>query len=65
MKKPSKYETIHIVQGNYGSGWEDLAASVDRKLARDDLRAHRENENAPFRLISRRVLREDVAKGKF
>ena len=54
-----KYQLI-IGQGNYGQGWEDETAynddTQDRKEAREDLKAYRENSNYPFRLITRRVL---------
>lgn len=52
-----KTELLHIVQGNYGHGWEDLAASATRREAHADLKAYRENEGGPFRLISRRTRR--------
>ncbi len=55
----SKYRYLHVVQGNYGQGWEDLTASENRAEARTDLRAYRENEReTPTRLIQRRELRE-------
>lgn len=49
-----KTELLHVVQGNYGHGWEDLAASVSRREALADLKAYRANESGPFRLIARR-----------
>ena len=52
----NKWENLNVVQGQYGQGWEDLCAATDRKEARDDLRAYRENEpRTPTRLIRRRV----------
>lgn len=45
----------YVVQGHYGHGWEDLAASRTRKEARDDLKAYRENAPGAYRLIVRRV----------
>lgn len=56
MRKPNKYTYLHVVQGFYGMGWEDLTASEDYKEARADLKAYRENDPAPCRLIKRRVL---------
>ena len=53
----NKFVYLHIVQGDYGCGWEDIAASESRSEACDDLRAYR--ANAPeysYRLIERREL---------
>lgn len=36
-------------------GWEDLCAALDRKEARDDIRAYRDNAPGAYRLIKRRV----------
>lgn len=65
-RKPSKYETIYVVQGNYGygHGWEDLDASADRKDAQANYRLYRENEpSASLRFIKRRVLRDGALGG--
>jgi hypothetical protein len=58
-KKAPKTQMIYVVQGNYGygHGWEDLTAEVTRKEGIARLREYRANENAPFRIISRRVKR--------
>lgn len=51
----NKFVYLHIVQGNYGCGWEDVSASECYLEASDDLRAYR--ANAPeysYRLIQRR-----------
>lgn len=53
-RKP-KTELVHVVQGNYGHGWEDLTASTDYTEARANLRDYRQNDPAPTRLINRRV----------
>ncbi len=51
---------LYIVQGAYGQGWEDVAASETRKEAYSDLRAYRENETqCPHRLITRREANPD------
>lgn len=55
-RKPNKYTYLHVVQGHYGCGWEDLTASEVYKEAKADLRAYRENDPAPTRIIRRRVL---------
>ena len=54
MKRINKYLYLWIVQGFYSYGWEDLCASEKYSEARSDLRAHRENEPYPMRLIHRR-----------
>lgn len=58
VKRENKYEYLFVVQGNYGYGWEDLIASEDEQEANNDLKAYRENDPAPTRLINRRVLKE-------
>ena len=58
-RQPSKWETIFVVQGAYGSGWEDLTAETTRKEARAQLKTYDANEHAPHRIISRKVLRAD------
>ena len=57
MKRQNKFEYLHVVQGHYGHGWEDLTASEDYREARADARAYRENDSAPIRMIKRRVLK--------
>ena len=54
LARSPKTELLHIVQGNYGHGWEDLTASTDYAEARRDLKSYRENDTAPTRLIKRR-----------
>ena len=65
-RPPSKTIEIIVVQGHYGyHGWEDLTAhdSNQRKEARADLKAYRENEpGVAYRIIRRRVLRSDPSK---
>lgn len=54
-----KTELQHIVQGNYGQGWEDVTASLDYREARNDLKAYRKNcPEYAHRLIKRRVKRD-------
>lgn len=55
--RTSKTELLHVVQGHYSQGWEDLTQSTDYKEARADLRSYRENDPSPTRLIKRRVLK--------
>ena len=54
LTRRPKTQTLYVVQGNYGHGWEDLTASADHKEARDNLRDYRQNDTAPTRLITRR-----------
>ena len=59
-RQPSKWETIFVVQGAYGSGWEDLTAETSPKSARAQVRVYDENERGfPHRFIKRTVLRDD------
>jgi len=58
-RKRNKYTYIWVVQGYYGPGhgWEDLTATEDRKEARTDLKAYRENvPGIAHRMIHRREL---------
>ena len=54
LARQPKTELLHVVQGNYGHGWEDLTASADRTEARRDLKSYRENDTAQTSLIKRR-----------
>jgi hypothetical protein len=60
MKKPNKYDYLHVLQGHYGCGWEDLTAAEQtregRKEIRDNLKDYRENEGGRYRIIKRREL---------
>jgi len=56
-KKQNKYIYLYVIQGKYGYyGWEDLCQSESWKEARADLKAYRENEPYPLRMIERREL---------
>lgn len=56
-------EVQHIVQGDYGHGWEDLTASTVYKEANADLKAYRVNDpGTSTRLIKRRVKIETNAE---
>lgn len=54
-------EVILVLQGNYGSGWNDEAAYKDTKEgraeSRADIKAYRENAPGQHRIITRRVNR--------
>lgn len=66
MKAGNKYQYVHVVQVNYGHGWEDCAATLSRREACQDKRAYQ--ENAPeyaARVITRRVLTEKYIEGDF
>jgi hypothetical protein len=54
----NKYEYLHVLQGRYGFGWEDLTASEVRSEVRSDLRSYRQNEGGEYRIIQRRELRQ-------
>ena len=55
MSKTNKYLYMYVVQGNYGSYWEDLAESDTHKEARYNLKEYRISSGpAPHRIIQRR-----------
>jgi hypothetical protein len=54
MKRVNKYLYLYVVQGNYGYGWDDEAASEVHREALADLRAYRANGPGRYRLIQRR-----------
>jgi len=62
-----KRKTVDMwfVQGNYGSGWEDLTAHTTRFEAEDELKVYDANESYPHRKISRRIKKEDYHKGNY
>ena len=54
MAYKRKTRDLFVVQGHHAHGWEDVAASYDRKEARNDLKAYRDNEPGAFRIVARR-----------
>jgi hypothetical protein len=44
---------MYVLQGYYGSGWEDLTASDDQDEIERDLQAYRENEGRIYRIVYR------------
>lgn len=61
----AKNRKMYFVQGNYGSGWDDLTAHDTRYDAGKDLRDYNQNESYPHRIISRYIKREDYEKGNY
>lgn len=61
-----KYDYLRVLQGYYsGTGWEDLvsADANDREQRREltaDLKAYRENDPRPYRVINRRTPRKEA-----
>jgi hypothetical protein len=52
-----KYRYLHVLQGNYGQGWEDLCQSEDRSEMVADRKSYRENAGEyAYRIIQRREL---------
>ena len=49
-----KTKDTHVLQGNYGQGWEDLTAEDTKKEIRQRLKEYQENEGGNYRLIVRR-----------
>lgn len=63
--RENKYIYYKVLQGNYGYGWDDLCSydtsdPQQMKECRDDLKAYRENEGVPLRVIRRRELRSNL-----
>ena len=53
----NKYIYLHVLQGSYGQGFEDLCASESLKEIRDNRRDYRENEpGTPLRIVRRREI---------
>ncbi len=63
--KKSKYVQVHIVQGNYGSGWDDLTSHDKFLEAKKERKVYDENESYPHRVIKRRILRSDYEVGNY
>lgn len=61
----TKNLNVFITQGNYGQGWEDEGATLDRKQAREELKLYQQNSQYPARIIKRRVPRDKYEKGEF
>ena len=58
-----KWEDEYVVQGNYGSGWEDVNANETLHDGKRSVKEYRENEpQYSHRLIKRRVR---VGSGSF
>lgn len=52
----NKYTYLHVLQGDYGQGWEDLTASTDRLEVWHDKRTYQDEEGGTYRVIQRREL---------
>ena len=52
----NKYLYLHVLQGNYGHGWEDLTASESYREVKANLVDYRTNEGGKYRIIQRREL---------
>lgn len=55
LNRTRKTATEYVVQGYYATGWEDECSADTRKVAREDLKAYRDNCPNTFRIITRRV----------
>lgn len=66
MKRENKYTYYKVIQGNYGTGWNDedfhecdstgYMPQEARALLRENLRLYRENGGGIYRVIFRREL---------
>lgn len=58
--RKNKYIYLHVIQGNYGYGFEDVDQSESYKDARTNFRLYRENEpQYSHRMIQRRELNQE------
>lgn len=54
----NKYEYLHVVQGDFGHGWEDVTAATNPREALNLLRDYRGNDpDHAYRKIFRREKR--------
>ncbi len=58
-RESNKYKYMRVLQGDYGHGWEDMAASENAIEVKVDLKAYRENEGGKYRIVMRRELKAD------
>lgn len=56
----SKYTYEYIVQGNYGTGWDDLTSHAIGADARAERKVYDANEPYPHRVVYRRSLNTDL-----
>ena len=63
IKNP-KTKLEHIVQGNYGYGWDDLTSHDNKKEANAEKKVYDLNESYPHRVISRRVKIQGIGSWK-
>jgi hypothetical protein len=56
----NKFDYLYVLQGQYGHGWEDLAAEDQTpqgwKAIKQTRKEYRENEGGTYRIIKRREL---------
>ncbi len=62
QKKDPKTMVAYVVQGNYGSGWEDVTEESSTYGARNRLKEYNDNDPYPHRLIQRRVPFQKLSK---
>lgn len=63
MSRINKYKYLYVIQGNYGSRWEDVSYEDNYKDARRCLKDYLDNEKQyPHRLITRRELNKEFKK---
>lgn len=61
-----KFREVFFVQGNYGSGWDDLTSHDIYGDAKDEKKVYDENETQyAHRVITRKISRADYDSGKY
>ena len=54
MSYTRKTKDVFVIQGNYGTGWDDENEEDTRIAARRSLKEYRDNGPGEYRLIKRR-----------
>ena len=62
---PRKTVDVWVVMGNYGYSWEAETAETTRKEGLERLAEYRANGPGAYKLVKRRIKREDYDTGNF
>jgi hypothetical protein len=57
-KRTNKFTYLHVIQGNYGYGWEDVDQSESYRETRANLKEYHASGTGAHRMIQRRELNE-------
>ena len=58
MPKQTKYKYVKVIQGYFGSGWEDVSEYDKQEFycVKNDLKEYRLSNTGSYRVIDRRIL---------